>query len=697
MQRTLRIAGFSLVCALVGLPALAQEAREDPDGPLGSSENPTFITIPDSLLSEGLVDTTGEMAAFLVAGERIAREERPGRSILSQSELSALDAGDVASVAPALASTRMQVNSRGEALFSIRGSPERHVVVALDGIPLVVPWDERSDLSMLPLDAVGGIEAKRGVHSALDGVHALAGRVDLKTRRLGEPGRSTRFRFSAGEVDAWEARASTAFKSEDFNWDGLVALGTRDRDGTILAEGQALDFHQDSSRRTRTNSDQDQLAALASVRRVFPRSSELRGTFQWSDGAKGVPPEGHLDDARFWRYPNVERYLLGLSGHAHLDEAKHWRLSGFTSFDDFHQEIRPFDDDSYTTPALAVSVDYETGDNRTMTGQLTLRRQFESGRRLSASASGRWAKHEETLVLNGPEEQYSQNLLSFVAEWDEAYGEHWHSRLGGGYEHADTPKTGDKPDKPSTDAPVAVFGFGRTGERSHVELRASRRSRFPSMRESFSGALGRFELNPDLGPETQDLVELDWSLSPKDLQVGGAVFGSWVEDAIERTVSPNDPALFTRANVSSLRTLGAELSVTWSPPIRGFTVATRLTGLQSRVEEDGAYDRPAEDRPEFLASSWISWSHASGLRLRLENLSVGERWGADNRSPSGLSKLPSQTAFNARASYLWVPLRGPMTEWFVRVANLLDAPQWSQVGLPESGRTFSAGVTLTYP
>ena len=129
MQRRLRIHAFLLGSALAAVPALAQESRVVPDGPLGSSGNPMLISMPDSLLAEGLVDTTGEMAAFLVMGERIVRRERPGASILSQSALSSLDASDVAAIAPALASTRMQVNSRGEALFSVRGSPDRHVGV----------------------------------------------------------------------------------------------------------------------------------------------------------------------------------------------------------------------------------------------------------------------------------------------------------------------------------------------------------------------------------------------------------------------------------------------------------------------------------------------------------------------------------------------------------------------------------------
>ena len=180
---------IQLLATAASLAVACVSSAQNSSAPLGSRENPLMFQMPDSLFAQGVVDTTGEMAAFLVVGERIVRRESSGHTVVGRSAVDVLDAGDVSELAPALGSTRMQVNSRGESLFS---APERHVSVYLDGIPLVVPWDERADLSLLPLDAVGGVEARRGIHSVGDGPHGLAGRIDLRSQRLGRPGHSSR-------------------------------------------------------------------------------------------------------------------------------------------------------------------------------------------------------------------------------------------------------------------------------------------------------------------------------------------------------------------------------------------------------------------------------------------------------------------------------------------------------------------------
>jgi iron complex outermembrane receptor protein len=633
------------------LSGIASSVVAEQTPPVGSRGNPLLYQIPDSLLVEGVVDTTGELAAFLVAGERIVRRDVSGHTVIGRSGIDILDAGDVSELAPALGSTRMQVNSRGEALISVRGAPERHVAVFLDGIPLVIPWDERADLSLLALDAVGGIEARRGIRSVADGPHALAGRVDLKTQRLGRPGHASRLGLAAGEADAWEARVAHLFASASLRWDGLVALSHRRSDGFLLpAETNGL-LHQDPDRRTRLNSARRQSAALVSLRRVLPRSGEVRGTVQWSDGEKGVAPEGHLTDACFWRYPETRRLLAGFSGHVHLNEDQRWRFGGSYAADIFHQEIREFGDASYSDPQPTLGDDYEVDDDLTHSARLALRRQWMNSRSIEWAASGRWTNHRETLVIGGDEERYAQLLGSFAAEWTEPLAEHWRFRLGGGYERAATPETGGQGrEGRDTEAPVGLVALRRGFRSGQVEARLSQRSRFPSLRESFSEALGRFELNPDLEPEEQTLAELDARWANSRLELSGGVFASWIDGAIERMVSLNDPSLFRRANVGQLRTLGSEASLNWSPPLRGFTVASRLVFMNARVKEDGSYDRRAEDRPEFLTTSYVSYSHASGWRLRLENLSLGARHAADPVASDGLARLAAQISWNVRVS-----------------------------------------------
>ena len=74
---------------------------------------------------------------------------------------------------------------------------------------------------------------------------------------------------------------------------------------------------------------------------------------------------------------------------------------------------------------------------------------------------------------------------------------------------ASTPELGDKPACEATGARRAFARLERRlGEPLTLHASYARRSRFPALRELYSGALGRFVPNPDLTPEVQDLWDL---------------------------------------------------------------------------------------------------------------------------------------------------------------------------------------------
>ncbi|MFH1680247.1 MAG: TonB-dependent receptor plug domain-containing protein, partial [Candidatus Eisenbacteria bacterium] len=189
-----------VLVAAVSCAGRALEASPPPER-LGSSGAPAGI------------DTT-EAARVLdplpVFGERIGRIAYPGMTRVRGPILDARDAASADEIGPLLPSTRVNRNSRGEALLAIRGSPERHVPVFLDGIPLAVPWDERADLSMIPLEAIAGIRASRGMRSVLEGPHALAGAVHLEPFEQRRSGLRARLSFQGGESEAFGARGFCA-------------------------------------------------------------------------------------------------------------------------------------------------------------------------------------------------------------------------------------------------------------------------------------------------------------------------------------------------------------------------------------------------------------------------------------------------------------------------------------------------------
>ena len=65
--------------------------------------------------------------------------------------LSSLPAPTMEEVLRAMPLIQIRTNSRGEAQPSLRGSEDRQVSILMDGVPLTLGWDHRTDLSIIPL------------------------------------------------------------------------------------------------------------------------------------------------------------------------------------------------------------------------------------------------------------------------------------------------------------------------------------------------------------------------------------------------------------------------------------------------------------------------------------------------------------------------------------------------------------------
>jgi len=90
-------------------------------------------------------------------------------------------------------------NSRGEAQPQVRGMESRQVAVLVDGVPLTLGWDDRTDLSVVPLTAARKLTLVRGLSSVLHGPNALGGVVLVDfVDGAGALVAPEPFRFSAG-------------------------------------------------------------------------------------------------------------------------------------------------------------------------------------------------------------------------------------------------------------------------------------------------------------------------------------------------------------------------------------------------------------------------------------------------------------------------------------------------------------------
>ncbi len=202
---------------------------------------------------------------------------------------------------------QVRANSRGEAQLSLRGAGARQVAVLVDGVPLSLGWDHRADLAGIPVGGAAGITLVRGLSSVLHGPNVLGGVVEVDVSHGSPPvQQEDPLRARAG-VDHLGGHAFGAMVTRPVQTTGgelrvRGGAGYRGRPG-VAGFGEL-----------RENSDLRHADGFVSGRYAGETGDWAALSAFASRAERGVPPELHLAAPRFWRYPEVSRSLLAISG-----------------------------------------------------------------------------------------------------------------------------------------------------------------------------------------------------------------------------------------------------------------------------------------------------------------------------------------------------------------------------------------------
>src|SRR5215207_5309403 len=196
----LRTTALSLVLALTPL-ALAAQARPD-------------STRADSTRRDS---TARRIEPVVVVGTRSpAAVGGAGAVVVRLDSLHLAPAPSLEQALREMPFVLVRQNSRGEVELSVRGSDSRQAAVLLDGVPLTLGWDHRTDPSLVPLTGVRRLTLVRGLSSLLAGPNTLGGviEVDLAGGSAGSdasPDASQRPEIALGTgVDQYAGRGFSA-------------------------------------------------------------------------------------------------------------------------------------------------------------------------------------------------------------------------------------------------------------------------------------------------------------------------------------------------------------------------------------------------------------------------------------------------------------------------------------------------------
>jgi iron complex outermembrane receptor protein len=621
---------------------------------------------------------------------------------------------------------QVRTNSRGEAQLALRGAEERQIAVLLDGVPLTLGWDHRTDLSVIPMTAAQSVELVRGMSSVLHGPNVLGGVVEIGMGSVPVV-RAEPLQFSAGiDDDGGYSLGVLSTAEVESRSSRLVVrggVGRRERDGFAAPDDVDAVYPALSGGDLRANSDLEHTDGFLSARYARRGGAWVSATVSGFQAERGVPPELTDDGPRLWRYPESSRVVGVLAGgldgmendlgRARLDVNVGIDV-GSTRIEDYALPADPADPARDADDFFGTVAETEESDDRTLTVRVT-GTQAVGAASLRAAATVADIRHDEVITrgldTGEPDRtpgEYGQRLWSLAAETELPFtvgvGPLNGGRVSAGiaYDGADTPEAG--PDVEDAGPTLTEWG-GRLGVSASTSgggllfhAAVSRRGRFPALREMYSSALGRFEPNPDLDPEILTAVEAGFTsrFGSYDLQVVG--FHQRLDDAIVRGAPPaTSDARYMRVNRDRVRSTGLEVLAGYA--VGRLALETEFTLQSVEVVEPGSEGVRAEYEPELAGGIGGTAPLIAGIEVGAEVEYWGEQF-CSTPSPGEEDYATLEPSTRTDVQLARTFRLGRSVASFQRlgvelaVDNLTDSTVYDQCGLPQPGRALRLQVRV---
>lgn len=581
----------------------------------------------------------------------------------------------------------VRTNSRGETELSVRGSDSRQPMVMLDGAPMSLGWDSRVDASIIPLTSATGIRYSRTLSSLMLGPNMVGGVIEVGLLEGMTKARSV-ITTGADQTGAYALTGSIG--APITLGKGILAVnaggGRRDRPDVIAPP--STDNLGDNGRRRNTYFEQTDYFGAA--RYTAAGGAYIGATLTGNMGSRGVAPEANSSSPRFWQEPQLDRQVaifsagsgvIGTPFGGGTADLRVSRNQGTT-------RIESFTNNTYTTIA-----NRERGDDATTTTRLILEHSLGNRGELGISATQAIIDYDETLDA-APVAVYQQKLTSLAVESEWRLPGFTNLAIAAATDRADNAKTGGRTALPATSEWAGRVGLTKgfnSGLSVHTSL--SRRARFPALRELYSGALNRFEPNPDLKPEKLTAAEVGASWANETFRFQSAVFRNDLRDAVVRTSIPGRK--FKRVNKNDLQSTGLELFASWNAQRVTLLADMTLQDVQLKDIASAVRTRPEyapHQRSTFtaivpiVASARITGAMRTTGAQYCEDADLGRQ-----RRIAGNAYVDVVADYDipVKRGKLWSLLRAT-----VGVDNAANTLSYDQCGLPRAGRTFRVGFEM---
>ena len=649
-------------------------------------------------------DDTFSLGTVEIIGHRIAADSAVTTETVSSEILAERHRDDLSEALDLIPGAAIQnTGQRRERTIEIRGFNSRQIPLFIDGVPVYVPYDGNVDLSRFGVDYISRVIVSKGLASLLYGPNTLGGAVNIVSRKPTQPfeasGRAeieanNRFDTDSNRVDAYLGGTNGTVYAQITG-----SYGTSN--GYLLPDDFVPAAAQPAGERLNA-SDRDTL--MTAKLGWQDENNEIAASYYRQVGSKYDPPyagqyvrtNARPDGVtpRYWMWPYWMKESIYLVGRDAITSQGTLRWRVFN--DTFRNSLSSYDDGSFTTHTRpyafygSVYNDYSYGGN--------------------ADFEWNWNDQHTTRIASHFKRDVHREFQAIppipvmhldIPTYDVAIEHEW--RVWSGFSLTPSYSFMWQPEQTvhvyntnlksyspvTTDRSTANNGQWvanyQVQESTSVFAGVSEKTRFPTIKERFSGGLGSAVPNPALKPESALHVEVGAEQKGSNWSARLALFQSRLHDAVQQvSLAPtacSAPPCTELENVGRQRNRGFELTGNYSP-----IETLHLSGEVDLVQID-YLDNPAQKpigSPENKYRLMGDWNFLPMLFARAD-------WQHESARYSINTGTRVAGSFNLVNAFLrFEPSRHFGTE--IGVRNATNELYAYEEGFFEPGRTWLAQV-----
>lgn len=585
-----------------------------------------------------------------------------------------------------------KIGAKNQESVRIRGFKSTRVPIYVDGIPIYVPYNRQTDLSLFTPYDLSEITVSKGYTSPMYGANTIGGAVNLVTRK---PKKKFEGELGGGVFSGSGHEEYLTMGTNQGNYYGILSISNYQRDYFELSDDYSPAAYEDGGKRE--NSDVKDRKLNIKVGYTPNETDEYSFNYIRQRSDKGQPYFAAVKEPfvfnssynRDWRWPAWDKtsyYFITKTGFNDMLTLKtRWYR------DEFYNKI-----DMYDNPSTNVLTGTSEYDDYTMGGNVELDTKFSDTQLLKLSVSqkkdyhkdidsgypGLDAKAEGTTTSLGIEYSLQPiEKLTWVlgASYDKNKVDKAQYRSGGALGDY------DKYDSSAFNPETALYY--KLDDSTTLYGSIAKKSNLPSLNDRYSTKFGRYTPNPDLKAERAINYEIGVEKNFADIHlVKVALFLSKADDYI---ASVSLGATKQNQNIGEEEHKGVELSLDsfW---LDNLTTNLSYTYIDAEVK-DNEENPYVTDIPKHSLIGKIKYSPIASVDVIPEFRYESPRY---INSEAIYSEYETKSFFlmNLKVAYR---VKKDI-ELAVGVKNLFDKDYYYNYGFPEEGRSYYANFRYTF-